>query len=592
MPAAPKMATEQLTKQHNKQNNSKDGILQKLLIILLIIGLVVSIVFPFIELISRAVFSNGQFVGLKNFIEYFSKPYLFQSMTNTITISVSTTAISLTLAFLYAYALSRTGVRMKKMFTYIGLIPLFAPTMMHGIALAYLFGNNGLFTTGFFGFFEETFGWDLATSFDIYGPIGIIISEVVYTFPQAFLILTVALALTDNKMYEAADTLGAGTFRKFMTITIPEVKYALISAGFVCFTLSFTDFGAPKVVGGQYNVLATDIYKQVIGQQNFSMGATIGIILTVPAVIAFIVDRIVQRKQGGGASAKAVAYRIKPNKFRDRLFTVYCAMIALAVFLLMGAIILAVFTTFWPYDLSFTLDHLLFKNTAGDGLQPYWNSLMVSAITAVVGTIVTFGGAYLIEKSRMMKVSRGIAYFLSILPLAIPGLVIGIAYVFFFNKRAFGLPFTDLGVLNPLHFLYGTIFILVLANIVHFYSVTFMTANTALKKLDPDFEPVSESMAVPFYKTFTRVTLPLSMPAILEMAMYYFVNSMTTISAVIFLYSADLKLASIAIVNMNDAGNLASAAAMALLIVVTNIVVRVLYEVAVKLIRKRTNAYS
>ncbi len=133
---------------------------------------------------------------------------------------------------------------------------------------------------------------------------------------------------------------------------------------------------------------------------------------------------------------------------------------------------------------------------------------------------------------------------------------------------------------------------LVLVNIIHFYSVTFVTATTALKKLDREFELVSQSMGIPFYKTFFRVTVPMCLPAILEMVMYYFVNSMVTVSAVVFLYAADFKLAAVSIVNMDDAGNVAPAAAMSVLIVVTNIVVRVVYEWGTKALRNRTSQWQ
>ena len=142
-----------------------------------------------------------------------------------------------------------------------------------------------------------------------------------------------------------------------------------------------------------------------------------------------------------------------------------------------------------------------------------------------------------------------------------------------------------------MNFLYGTMGILVICNIVHFYTVSFLTATTALKHLDREFEAVSQSMAVPFYTTFLRVTVPVCLPAILEIAMYYFVNSMATVSGVIFLYSADLPLASVAVANMDDAGDVASAAAMSMLIVLVNVVARLGYGVLTQGLQKRVQAW-
>ncbi|WP_028552309.1 putative 2-aminoethylphosphonate ABC transporter permease subunit [Paenibacillus sp. UNC451MF] len=559
-----------------RQKWSSAQSLQSLLITLLVVSLLLGILIPLCLLFAKAfVDREDTFIGLANFVQYFSTPSLFRSLTNTLYISVVSTVIAASLAFLYAYGIVRTAIRGKAFFKYAALLPLFAPTMMHGIALTYLFGNQGLVTTGFFGFFPQ------GIKIPLYGPVGIIISEVIYLFPQAFMIFAAALSMTDYRLYEAAKTLGAGKTRTFMTVTLPSVKYGLISAIFVCFTASFTDFGAPQAVGGQFNVLATDIYKQVIGQQNFSMGAAVGILLTIPAFIAFAVDRFVERKQKALLSAKSTPYRISEGKARDLFYTVICWLCVIGIFIPLLTTGYASLVKVWPYDLALSTKHFDFSKVAASGLEPFYNSLEVSLLTAVIGTVVAFGFAYLIEKTRNFQGLRQVGYFLSILPLALPGMVIGLAYIFFFNNPD-----------NPLNFIYGTMAIIVLANMIHFYSVPFITATTTLKKLDKEFELVSESMSVPFYRTFLRVTVPMSLPAILEIAMYFFVNSMVTVSAVVFLRSADFNLAAVSIVNMDDAGDVAAAAAMSSLIVVTNIVVRFLYELVVHKVRKKTDSWQ
>ncbi|MFC8687085.1 putative 2-aminoethylphosphonate ABC transporter permease subunit [Brevibacillus porteri] len=548
--------------------------MQKWLIALVVLGLSASVLLPLGQLFSKAFYNkNGQFIGLDNFVTYFSTPALAGSLNNTLYISAMTTLIAVTLAFLFAYALTRSGIRGKQVFRAIALLPLFAPTMMHGIALTYLFGNQGLVTTGIFGLLP--FHWDI----DLYGPVGIILAEIVYVFPQAYLILAVSLAFADYQLYEAADTLGANHWRKFFVVTIPSVKYGIVSACFVCFTLSFTDFGAPKVVGGQFSVLATDVYKQVIGQQNMTMGATVGLLLIIPALVAFVVDRIVERKQHAAVTAKSKPYRIKENRLRDLFYSILCVSVSGFLLLLMAAVVLASFIKVWPYNLTFGLDHYDFSNVAGEGIEPLWNSILVALLTAVIGTAVTFITAYTIEKSQVWKGLRQAGYFLSILPLALPGMVIGLAYIFFFNNPS-----------NPFHGMYGTIWILILANVIHFFAVGFITATSALKKLDPEFEQAAESMGISQTKLLWRVTIPVCMPAIVEMAVYFFINSMVTISAVVFLYAADFKLASVSIVNMDDAGDVAPAAAMSVLIVFLNIIARAGAEWIASKLRKRTTA--
>jgi len=221
----------------------------------------------------------------------------------------------------------------------------------------------------------------------------------------------------------------------------------------------------------------------------------------------------------------------------------------------------------------------------------FFNGIRIALFTAFFGTVITFISAYLIEKTKGVAWLKQSAYFLSIIPLALPGLVLGIAYIFFFNNPRIEIPFTSLGISNPFSFIYGTVTILVICNIIHFYTVSFLTATTALRQLDKEFEAVSESMAVPFYTTFFRVTVPVCLPAILEIAAFYFVSAMATVSAVIFLYSSDIPIASVAVVNMDDAGDTAPAAAMCMLIVMTNILVRGLLELISHFLKRKTQVW-
>ncbi len=567
-----------------------DRWLMQSLILLVCLWMLVLVVLPLFQLLSKSLVDQaGNFVGLENFARYFRTPALSASLYNSFFVSALTTVISVTLGFLYAYALTRTTVPGQSFFKSIAMVPLFAPTLLYGITLVYLFGKKGLITTGFFGFFDGFVGLKLGVDIGVYGAVGIVIAEVFSTFPQAMLILLVALRMTDARLYEASDSLRASKLRTFFTVTIPGIKYGLISAIFVCFILAFTDFGAPKVIGGNYNVLATDIYKQVIGQQNFVMGATVSVILLIPTVIAFILDRICQRKQVALIAARSVPLVPKPHRVRDGIFLAYCSLITFFFIIFCATGLFASLVKVWPYDLSLSLRHYDFRNMGGGGYPAFLNSIRMSLYSAVIGTVITFASAYLLEKSRGMRLLRQCAYFLSILPLALPGLVIGLSYIFFFNQPAWEI--LGFRVPNPLNFLYGTMGILVISNLVHFYTVSFLTATTALKQLDKEFESVSESLGVPFYKTFLRVTVPVCLPAVLEIAMYFFVNSMVTVSAVIFLYSADIPLASVAVANMDDAGDTAPAAAMSMLIVLTNAVARFLYVVLTKGVQKRTQAW-
>lgn len=567
-----------------------DRWLRCVLILWVCLWMLVLIPLPLVQLLSKSVTDQtGVFVGLQNFVHYFRTPALAGSLFHSLYVSVVPTLLSVGLGFLYAYALTRMGIPGKSFFHSVAMLPLFAPTLLYGISLVYLFGRKGLITTGFFGIFQDMLGRSLGVDIGLYGPVGIIIAETFFTFPQAVLILSIALRLTDARLYEAAQSLRASPLRTFLSVTLPGSKYGLISALFVCFILCFTDFGAPKVVGGNYNVLATDIYKQVIGQQNFIMGATVSVILLIPTLVAFLLDRLSQRKQVTMLATNAVPFVPTASPVRDGLYLLFCSLVAVLVLSFLATSVFASLVKVWPYDLSLNFSHYRFRTMGGGGYLAFFNSLRMSVYTAVLGTVVTFASAYLIEKSVGLRLVRQGAYFLSLLPLALPGLVIGLSYIFFFNVPTWTL--LGLTVRNPLNLLYGTMGILVLCNVVHFYTVSFLTATAALKQLHQEFEAVAESMAVPFYTTFWRVTVPVCLPALLEIGMYYFVNSMATVSGVMFLYSADLPLASVAVANMDDAGDIASAAAMSVLIVLTNITARIVFGLLTKGVQRRSQAW-
>ena len=546
----------------------RDDILMRLGICLLIGWMLVTLVLPLGMLLLKS-FKNqqGDFIGLANYIHYFSTPALFASVWNSLFIAFLSTAIVLPLAFVYAYALQRSCMRWKGLFQALALIPILAPSLLPAISLIYLFGNQGFLKDWMFGV-------------SIYGAVGIIISQVFYCFPHALMILVAALSMADARLYEAADALGASKTRVFFTVTLPGAKYGVISAGFVIFTLVITDFGIAKVIGGRFNVLATDIFKQVIGQQNFEMGAVVGFILLIPAVVAFAADRIIQRRQVALLSARAVPLEPRPVPRRDWGLFAFCALVGGLIFGLLAMSAWASFVTRWPYNLALTLKNYAFGDFDTNGWAAYWNSVVLATWTAAIGTGVVFLGAYLMEKTRGFAWGRGLAQFMAMLPMAVPGLVLGLAYIFFFNARG-----------NPLGFIYATMIILVVNSVTHFYTVSHLTATTSLKQLDPEFEAVSASLKVSLLRTMARVTVPVCLPGVLDISIYLFVNAMTTVSAVIFLYSTDTKLAAVTIINMDESGFTAAAAAMAITIVATSAAVKIAHVVLTHRLARTTQAW-
>ncbi|CAE6932011.1 ABC-type Fe3 transport system [Vibrio sp. B1FLJ16] len=530
--------------------------------------MVLFILMPLWAMLTKSVQnSDGEFVGLANFVTYFSSSSLWVSVGNTFTLGVVVTLVVGILAFGYAYALTRSCMPFKGLFQILGTAPILAPSLLPAISLIFLFGNQGV-------------AKDLLGEHSVYGVIGISMGLIFWTFPHALMILTTSLRTSDARLYEAARALKTSPMKTFFMVTLPAAKYGLISTLIVVFTLVITDFGVPKVIGGSYNVLATDIFKQVVGQQNFSMGAVTSIMLLFPAVMAFGADCWVQKKQKSLFDTRSVAYQPEPNKTRDGVCFLYCSLISVAVLAVLGMAVYGSLVTFWPWNKALTLNNYNFAEMSTYGWSPFFNSLTLAGWTAVIGTAVIFIGAYCIEKGRAFGPVRQAMQMLSVVPMAVPGMVLGLGYIFYFND-----------VNNPLNVLYGTMAFLVINTVVHYYTVGHMTALTSLKQLPSELEATAASVNLPQYKLFFKVTLPVCMPAILDIATYLFVNALTTTSAVVFLYSTDTIPASVSILNMDDAGQTGAAAAMAVMIMMSAAIAKIVQMTLGKLLENRTQAW-
>ncbi|MFH4358651.1 putative 2-aminoethylphosphonate ABC transporter permease subunit [Vibrio diabolicus] len=511
--------------------------------------------------------SDGEFVGLANFATYFSSSSLWVSVGNTFSLGLVVTTVVGILAFGYAYALTRSCMPFKGLFQILGTAPILAPSLLPAISLIFLFGNQGI-------------AKEMLLGNSIYGVIGISMGLIFWTFPHALMILTTSLRTSDARLYEAARALKTSPIKTFFMVTLPAAKYGLISTLIVVFTLVITDFGVPKVIGGSYNVLATDIFKQVVGQQNFAMGAVTSIMLLFPAVMAFGADRWVQKKQKSLFDTRSVPYQPEPNKARDSICLVYCSIISIAVLAVLGMAVYGSLVTFWPWNKALTLNNYNFAEMSTYGWSPFFNSLTLAGWTAVIGTAIIFVGAYCIEKGRAFGPIRQVMQMLSVVPMAVPGMVLGLGYIFYFNDAN-----------NPLNVLYGTMAFLVINTVVHYYTVGHMTALTALKQLPSEIEATAASVKLPQYKLFFKVTLPVCLPATLDIAAYLFVNALTTTSAVVFLYSTDTIPASVSILNMDDAGQTGAAAAMAVMIMIAAAIAKIVQMTLGKLLENRTQAW-
>lgn len=531
-------------------------------------GLAMALVLPLIALFGQAWFdAAGNWALGTRMAALVANPNFLPLIGGSLAVSMTVVALVVPLAFGFAYALQRSRVIARPLWRGIALLPLFAPSLLPAIALVYLFGNQGIF--------KHAFG-----AGGIYGFWGIVLGEAFYTFPHALMVLVATLSLADARLYEAARAMGASPWRSFRTVTLPGARQGLFAAASLVLTLVITDFGVPKVVGGGYPVLALEAYKAVVGQQQFDRGALIGMLLLLPAVLTFGVDMAMQRRQRAQMGSRAQVYVPGPDRVRDTACLLIVMLVCAALLTVLATAVGASLVKLWPYNLQLTLAHYDFDNMDGGGWLAYRNSLKLSALTALAGAAAIFLGAWLTERTRGPAWLHGVLRAGFLLPMAVPGLVLGLGYVFFFNAPG-----------NPLHFLYGSMALLVLCNVAHFYTTGHLTAAAALRQLDTEFEAAALSLGVAPLVTCWRVTVPICLPAILDIFRYLFVSSMTTVSAVIFLYSPDTVLAAISVLNMDDAGDTAPSAAMSTLILLTSVLAALLLHAASAGWLRRTQAW-
>jgi iron(III) transport system permease protein len=530
--------------------------------------LCVFLILPLGVLLMGSLVDETGALSLVRFAEFAATPGMGRAVWNTLWVALVVTVITVPMAFLYAYAIQRACLPLRGVWRILGLSALLGPSLVAAISFIQWFGTQGVLKS-----------WLGDNS--VYGPIGIIISTVYASFPHALMILVVALATADARLFEAAEALSASRWRKFVTVTLPSARYGLISAALVVFSYSVSEFGIPKVIGGNFPVLAVEVYVQVVGMHNFGRGAVVALLLLLPVLVAFIVDWRIQRKQQASLTARAVPYVPRPDWRRDLPLLAYCVLVSMVMLGVLGMAAYTSLVKFWPYNLELSFNHYRYGLAEAGVLDAYLNSLKIAGLTALVGTPFIFMVAYLLEKNRSGSAwLRPLVQGAAALPMGVPGLVLGIGYILFFNHPS-----------NPLNGLYHTLAIMVIANVVHYYTSCHLTALTSLKSIDREFEAVSASLKVSQFVTLWRVTLPVCLPAVLEIARYLFINAMTTVSALVFLYSPDTLPAAVSILNLDEAGELGPAAAMATLIVITCALVSLLYSVLTHFLFRRQQAW-
>lgn len=505
------------------------------------------LIFPMAYIFLKAILSDTG-ISLEFYKDIIDRKNFLKIFANSVSVSALSGCITTVLAFIIAYTMNYTNIsnKLKKYIRLLVMLPMLLPTITYGFAIIYSFGKQGLITL--------IFGKQL---FEIYGLNGLLIGYVIYTLPISFLLINNTMAYIDKKFSIVSKAMGDSVLRSFFsTIMLPLV--GTLTASFIqSFTLSFTDYGIPASVGGNVELMSTLLYNEMLGSMpNFNTGSVVAVLMMIPSVVSFAVLSYISKYNI--RYTKISTIELSRNKLRDWI----CGILSATILILELAIFVVIFIVplviQWPYKVSFTLQH--FMAIIGDKslMRVYGNSLLISIITAFFGTLIVYGAGLISARKILSYKYEKILDGISILANTIPGMVLGVAYLMAFKGT----------------FIQNTFFIIIVCNIVHFFSSPYIMMKSGLEKLNASWETTAKLMGDSWLKTIVRIITPNSRGTILEVFRYFFINSMVTVSAVIFIAGARTMVITAKIKELQHFSNFNEIFVLSILILLTNLIVK------------------
>ena len=503
--------------------------------------LLIFILYPLVRVLTVSVFPEGG-LTLRLYQEFLGSWFIRQALLNSVVMGVLTAIGGTLIGFLFAFTLTRTDIPGKSFLTLAAILPIISPPFVSALSIILLFGNNGLITRQLLGLQE----------FAIYGMRGLLLAQVFTFFPVAYLALRGVLESLGGTLEDAAMNLGATRWKAFTRVTLPLCLPGIASALLVLFIESIADFGNPLILGGSgFPVLSVQVYLQVTGMYDLPGGAALAVVLLIPSVLAFLLQRYwVSRKRYvtvTGKPTRAIIRAVSPG-MQWVLFGL-CMAVAAFVLLFYATILVGAFSRAWGADHSLTLRN--FGYVFAVGAQAITDTLIIAVTSSPLAGILGMAIAFLVIRRRFP--GRQALEFVSILNFAVPGTVIGIGYILAFNQR-------------PL-LLTGTAVILIANFLFRYIPVGIQSGMAVLRQIDPSIEEAATNLGATTQRTFRRITLPLLVPAFFSGLVFSFVRAMTAISAAIFLVSADWNLMTVQILSQTEAGRLGAAAAFSVLLI-------------------------
>lgn len=514
----------------------------------------VFLVAPFVEIIYQSL-STGGSVGLSNFSNVFGEKNFGTAFGNSILIASSSALISTIFAFIMAYTIHYTNVNrhLKKTIQVLAIAPMFLPTITYGFAIIYSLGKQGLLTKIF------------NIQIDIYGFNGLLIGYVIYTTPIAFLLIFNAMKYIDKKFMIVSQIMGDNNIKTFLQTLIRPLMGTLAASFIQCFFLSFTDYGIPASVGGKFQVIATVLYEEMLGSvPDFNRGAVVAIAMLLPSIISIALLCYLQRYNIRYNVISKMEIRV--NKLRDILCGGVSSAILLSMFSMFVVIFLVPFINEWPYRLEFTTEHITSILSDASIIDVYTNSLWVAFLTAIIGMLISYGAALITARSSLLREKKFSIEAIALITNTIPGMVIGIAYMMFFSGST----------------LQNTYTLIVICNIVHYFSTPYLMLKNSLEKLNSSWENTALLMGDTWFKTIRRIITPNIRTTIFEVLGYYFINAMVTISAIIFVAGAQTMVITAKIKELQYFGKFNEIFVLSMLILFTNLIVKGLLALLAK----------
>lgn len=521
---------------------------------------------PVVALLIKSFTSDGG-TTLSNYTDVLGGRGFGTAFGHSVWVSLVSAMTSTLIAFGLAYTIYYTNIssKLKKTIRVLAMLPMLLPTITYGFAIIYSIGKQGLLT--------QILGKQL---FEIYGFGGLYLGYVIYTLPIAFLLIYNTMGYIDKKYIIVSKVMGDKPSRTFKNTVLRPLWGTLAASIVQSFFLCFTDYGIPASVGGKYQVVASILYDEMLGSlPSFPRGAVVAVLMLLPSIISIGMLKYLERYNI--RYSKISQIDIHQNRTRDIVLGTLSSVVIILVLAIFASIFFVPFVKEWPYRMEFTFDHIASVFQDNNLLGVYRNSLWTALLTAALGVITAYAAALITARSSLGKKVKGVIEAVALVTNTIPGMVIGIAFLLIFS----GTPLAN------------TFFIIIICNVVHFFSTPYLMAKGALEKLNSSWETTAKLMGDSWWKTLLRVVTPNMKGTLLEMFSYYFVNAMVTVSAVIFIAGAGTMVITTKIKELQYYTKYNEIFVLSFLILLTNLIVKgILAYLAKRQVRTQTRGWK